>query len=434
MNTLRARIAALLVAAIVGVVGLASLVASNLLRPPLPEATIEPVARQIRLLAGLVVHDRGAAERAGADIRPGPDTGAPDPDTTRFLTHALERTGEALPVAVTRSAEAPVALASVDLGETGWLVVELPDVRPPDSAWRILAVWVSLIVAGSTSVAIYAAWRLTRPLELLRRAVSHVGADGVLEPIPESGSAEVRATARALNDLSARLKGAMHSRMRLVAAAGHDLRTPMTRLRLRVEFLADDDERARWLKDLDELERIADSAIRLVREEAGGDTAEVIRLDLLLREVAEELAGIGHAVEYGALPETRVQAGPLALKRALSNLIANAAKHGGGAQIALRKDQGLAIVAITDNGPGIPEALIPRVFEPFFRVDPARRQSVPGAGLGLAIAQEIIERTGGRIVIANRAPQGLVQTVWLNLAEEAGAEPAARPVGRQRMA
>lgn len=416
MNTLRTRIALVLVGAIVGVVGLASLVASNMLRPPLPETTIEPVARQVRLLATLVDSDRALALVAGAALRDAPDAGEPDPESTRFLRRALERTGEALDVEITRSAEGPVSLASVALESGGWLVVEVPDFRPPDSTWRILGLWIVLIVLGSVAVAIYAAWRLTRPLSLLRAAAGRVGPDGVLQPIPETGSGEVQATARALNELSARLRGAMESRMRLVAAAGHDLRTPMTRMRLRAEFLADEDERARWLADLEELETIADSAIRLVREEAGGDSGEPVRLDRLVREVVEELVAIGQPVALGPLPVVAVSAGPLALKRALRNLISNAATHGGGAQVALSIDEGRALVTITDEGPGIPEALIPRVFEPFFRVDPARRRLVPGAGLGLAITREIVERFGGRVCVANRDPRGLVQRVWLEIA------------------
>ena len=202
--------------------------------------------------------------------------------------------------------------------------------------------------------------------------------------------------------------------MRLVAAAGHDLRTPMTRMRLRAEFL-DEEERAIWLNDLNELDRIADSAIRLVREEAGFEDVEPVALDRLLRDLATELRHVGHPVTIGPLPPASVKAGPLALKRALQNLIINAATHGGGARLALSVEGNRAIVRIEDDGPGIPPDLLSRVFEPFFRVDPARRQSVPGAGLGLAIAREIIERNGGTITIENKAPRGLRQTVGFEI-------------------
>lgn len=126
----------------------------------------------------------------------------------------------------------------------------------------------TLIILGSTAISIFAASKIIRPLQLLEDAIGRIGADGVLPPIPETGSGEVRVTAQALNTLSSRLKTAMESRMRLVAAAGHDLRTPMTRMRLRAEFIADDEERQKWFDDLEELDAIADSAIRIVREEA----------------------------------------------------------------------------------------------------------------------------------------------------------------------
>jgi len=247
---------------------------------------------------------------------------------------------------------------------------------------------------------------------VLEDAVAAVGSDGLLPQVPETGSASMRATARALNRLSARLKGAMESRMRLVAAAGHDLRTPMTRMRLRAEFLPEE-EREAWLRDLDELDRIADDAIRLVREEVDPGAEEAVSLDRLIREIATELGDTGLKVATGPLTGGTVRAAPLALKRALRNLIVNAATHGGGAFVGTSAVAGSVIVTIEDEGPGIPEELLARVFEPFFRVDPARRKSVPGAGLGLAIAREIITRFGGTIAIANRQPHGLRQTVRL---------------------
>ena len=194
--------------------------------------------------------------------------------------------------------------------------------------------------------------------------------------------------------------------------AGHE-----QRMRLRAEFIADDDERAKWLADLEELDAIADSAIRLVREEVGADGAEPIRLDPLLRQIASELCALDQKVELGELPPLTVHAGPIALKRALRNLIANAATHGGGARVALGRQGDHAVIRIEDDGPGVPAELLAQIFEPFFRVDQARRKSFPGAGLGLAIAREIIERHGGSIAISNREPHGLLQICRLPCAE-----------------
>jgi len=186
----------------------------------------------------------------------------------------------------------------------------------------------------------------------------------------------------------------------------------MTRMRLRTEFLPQDD-RASWLADLDELELIADSAIRLVREEGTNEEQSQVDLDLLLRETVDDLVSAQLPVRLVATASGTVTASPLSLRRALRNLITNAATHGGGAEVVLSADGPFLRVTVDDTGPGIPAALMPHVFEPFFRVDPSRAKVVKGAGLGLAIAKEIIERLGGSIEIENRAGGGLRQTVVL---------------------
>ncbi|WP_298857630.1 HAMP domain-containing protein, partial [uncultured Paracoccus sp.] len=334
MNSLRARITALLLIAIVTVVGLATFAASRALQPPLPEATMEPVARQIGLLARLAANDPALASGAGVRLQDGPAAGPGSDRLTRMMSHALAATGSSYRVQVSRPEDMPAPVVSVFLGDAGWLVTEMPDPSPPDQGWVILTIWIAMIICGSAIVSLYAAHRLISPLVLLEGAASRIGADGTLPPLPEDGPAEIRATASALNRLSARLRAAMESRMRLVAAAGHDLRTPMTRMRLRAEFIANNEERGKWLADLEELDNIADSAIRLVREEAEQAGREPVRLDLLLREVGCELAELGYPLRLGPTAETRIDAGPMALKRALRNLALNAATHGGGAELA----------------------------------------------------------------------------------------------------
>lgn len=420
MTSLRARITALLIVAILSVVGLATLAASRVLAPPSPEITIEPVARQIHVLAALAETAPESLRLAGGLVQDSPAGGEVLERMTLFLAHALQRTGAARDIIVSRDGKGEMLLASVGLSGGGWLVTPVPDPAPPDNQWVILAIWLGMIVIGSGVVSFYAARRLSRPLELLEGAASRIGADATLSMVPETGPAEVRATARALNRLSDQLRGAMESRMRLVAAAGHDLRTPMTRMRLRAEFIEDVAEREKWLSDLQELDLIADSAIRLVREEASRDGVQLLRLDHLLQDIAAELGETRHDVRLEKLTEVSVAAGPLALKRALRNLVLNAATHGGGADVALVASGGQAVITIRDNGPGIPEDLLDQVFEPFFRADPARRKTMPGAGLGLAIAREIIERFAGRVIIANLKPHGLIQTVTLPLTEPAG--------------
>ncbi|TKD47807.1 MAG: HAMP domain-containing protein [Mesorhizobium sp.] len=409
MTSLRRRLIVLLVVSILGVVGLATFVAVKVLGGPSPELTMGPLAHQIQYMVQLVPGHVPGSGDAPVTISDRPAPGFEDRKHTRVLNDMLRQNGLDVSAVVSRNAGQPGMVASVALPDHRFMIVNVPDLGPPRDVWYVFAGWMALIVLGATPVSIYFTGVLVRPLEMLEAAVSKIGSDGVLATLPEKGPVEVRATAHALNELSARLRTAMESRMRLVAAAGHDLRTPMTRMRLRAEFLEED--REKWLSDLDELDRIADSAIRLVREEVNQDAVEPVALDTLVRDIEVEMVSLGHAVTIDHLDRVSVKAGALGLRRALRNLIVNAATHGKNCTVSLYGQGNRAVLTIADRGPGIPPDLLNKAFEPFFRVDPSRTQFIPGAGLGLAIAKEIIERYGGTIRLENRPGGGLVQTI-----------------------
>jgi signal transduction histidine kinase len=280
-----------------------------------------------------------------------------------------------------------------------------------------IAGYLGLILTGSMVVALLVAYQATKQLIFLEKMAQSMLGGESLPRLPEEGAAEMKATARALNKMGDGFKRLIDSKMRLVAAAGHDLRTPMTRMRLRAEFL-DEDSRADWLRDLDEIDRIADSAIQLVREETISKGAELINVDELVRKVCADVTSINLPVTTGAICSAHVQASPLALTRALRNLVINAATHGDGARVTAHCADQIVQIVIDDDGPGIPAEDLSNAVEPFFRVDPARRQHVPGAGLGLAIAKEIIERQGGTLTLSNLHPHGLRQLVTLEMASE----------------
>jgi signal transduction histidine kinase len=409
MNSLRVKLVMLLVVAIVSVVGLLTGMMLYLLGPPGPGRSVNPVAEQVEMLARAAVH--GAAALA---IAPQPSSGREMRATTSGLREALAARGVDLDVIVSRSGPQAATVVSIPIEGRGWLLMPLPDLPPPDGGgWDVLIGWLALLTFGATAIAIFAVNRMVKPLVMLESAVASVGPEGILPLLPERGPAEVRATAKALNSLSSRLKSAIESRMRLVAAAGHDLRTPITRMRLRAEFVENEEDRGLWLRDMEELERIADSAIQLVREEAGKAEPELLRIDELVSDIVEELKTHGYNISVTKLEPARVSASRLALARALRNLMINAATHGVGAHVAVTQQSDRALVTIDDEGPGIPENLMGQVFEPFFRADPARRQATPGAGLGLTIAREIIQRAGGSVRIGNRATGGLAQVVDL---------------------
>jgi signal transduction histidine kinase len=339
----------------------------------------------------------------------GPVPGEPRPELTNLLQSELRSLGSDLEVVVTRPAASAHPFVSIKL-LSGWLALPLPERRPADFLFA-LAGWFLLVALGTVCVALWFAHRITRHLAVLERVAATIDADGVVPRLPESGPAELRATARALNTMTARLKNAAESRMRLVAAAGHDLRTPMTRMRLRAEFL-DEEDRAMWLNDLEELDHIADSAIQLVREETQPERNQSVRVDEIICEICQDLASMEASVTIMKTEAVTISSAPLALKRAVRNLVINAATHGGGAFVTVGlEDSSNASITIDDEGPGIPDQSMSRVFEPFFRVDPARRKFGAGAGLGLAIAKEIVERHGGQLTLQNRSPRGLRQRI-----------------------
>jgi signal transduction histidine kinase len=325
------------------------------------------VSEAIVLIAPLFGNDEN--DRL-SQLGSGPVPGQPRPELTNLLQSQLRSAGSDLEVVVTQPTGIAHPFVSIKL-KSGWLALPVPERRRPEFLFA-LAGWFLLVAIGTVGVALWFAHRITRHLAVLERVAATIDADGVVPRLPETGPAELRATARALNTMTARLKNAAESRMRLVAAAGHDLRTPMTRMRLRAEFL-DEEERALWLSDLEELDRIADSAIQLVREETQREKSQLLRVDQVIAEICRDLASMKASVTIMKMEAVTISSAPLALTRAIRNLVINAATHGGGAFVTVGLEDSTALITIDDEGPGIPDQSMSRVFEPFFRVDPALR-------------------------------------------------------------
>jgi signal transduction histidine kinase len=400
MNTLRAKIALLLVTSIVAVVALITVTMIYVFGTS-EDDVINSLSRQ------LVLMERLASNSETRDLARHPPAGRLDEERTQMLRATTAKLGTPLNVFVTYKRDRQFQAVSVAVGSRGWLVFDID--APADV--KLLG-WFVLITIGVGAIAVLAAYRMSKPLALLESAVESVGPDGTLPTLPECGPAEVRATAAALNSLSRRVKRAVESRMRLIAGAGHDFRTPLTRMRLRAEFVSDEEERTRWLRDIEELDHIADSAIQLVREGTAKAPPEDLYVDDLVKSVATELRDQNLEVEVARAETARVRANRLALSRALRNLLINAATHGGRGIVSVTAGV-TARITISDQGPGIAPELLEQVFEPFFRADRARTQHVPGAGLGLTISREIIRRAGGDIRISSGPRGGLIQIVEL---------------------
>ena len=346
----------------------------------------------------------------------------------RGLEHRLQRELQAYglgPVVVGRDpapqsawpagSEGPPLLVWIRLTDGSWFHAKLAD--DPNALGRLLSFLLGLLVfvGGLALLAVRVAFWVTAPLGRLADAAARLGADVQAPPLDEAGPSEIKATARAFNQMQGRIRRLVEDRTLALAAVSHDLRTPLTRMRLRAEFALDEAERARMLADLDEMEAMIRDTLALLRaeSEAGGEARARVDLAALLREIADELRAAGREVSLEAAGEVPLEARPGGLKRALRNLIENAVLHGTRARVALAASTGRAVVTIDDDGPGIPEAMLERVFTPFFRLERSRSRATGGTGLGLAVARSLLRAHGGEVALANRAGGGLRQTVTL---------------------
>ena len=252
---------------------------------------------------------------------------------------------------------------------------------------------------------------IVRPLGKLAVAADAVGRGERVDPLPEEGGRELQAATRAFNSMQERLRRYLESRTRVLAAMSHDLRTPLTRLRLRVESIEDDALRARCEADLDEMSNMIRGALGVFRGLNDDEALTRIDINALIAALRDEYIEVGGAVTLSGAANAPYQGKALALKRCLGNLISNAIQYGNEANISV--EDGVALlVRIRDRGPGIPADSLEQVFEPFFRLESSRSRVTGGTGLGLSIARDIAQAHGGAISLRNLEP-GLEATLTL---------------------
>jgi signal transduction histidine kinase len=253
---------------------------------------------------------------------------------------------------------------------------------------------------------------ITRPLSELAAAADAIGKGAKVPALEERGALEVRNATRAFNTMQDRLHRYLDSRTRVLAAMSHDLRTPLTRLRLRAETLEDANDRERFTADLDEMTSMVTGALGLFKGLNDSEVATSMSVDDLLESLQKEFAELGGSVEIAGRSRGPIEVKPGALKRCLSNLLRNAIKYGERATVVVNDGASLKI-SVRDEGPGIPEELLQQVFEPFYRVESSRNRDSGGTGLGLCIARDIAEAHGGTIELRNRPEGGLEATLSL---------------------
>ncbi|HEX4585236.1 MAG TPA: ATP-binding protein [Burkholderiaceae bacterium] len=289
-------------------------------------------------------------------------------------------------------------------------VLTLRHALPPplsDPPMSVLA-GMALLVAVAGAVTAWTVRRLTLPLGTLARAARGLAGNLDQPPLPETGPAEVATAAASFNRMQQDLKRNLETRSQALAAVSHDLRLPITRIRLRIERLADEDTREAIDNDLIEMDRMIGDTLEFLRAGHSGEQVARIDVNALVESVAEDMRALGCCIETHGEARTPLLARSQAVRRCLGNLVDNARRYGGGTvDLTVRDEAGQVEFVIEDRGPGIPESERERVFEPYVRLEASRARHTGGTGLGLAIARAIARGHGGDVTLESRDGGGL---------------------------
>jgi len=293
---------------------------------------------------------------------------------------------------------------------------ELPtDGRPGDPIDAELLLDLGVRLAGLLFAAWIGARWLSEPVRRLADAARALGSDIRQPPLAEAGTTECREATRVFNGMQARIQRQIADRDRFVAAVSHDLRTPLTRLRLRAESLADADDRGAFRRDIVEMDAMIRDTLDYLLGVAQAEPRVRLDIDALIRTMADDHADAGLPGEISVFGSAAPIFGqPGALRRCIGNLLENALRYGGNAEIRLMDAPDALTVRIADRGPGLPPEELDRVTDAFYRVEASRNRHSGGVGLGLSIAREIIERHGGRLSLSNREGGGLAVDLWFS--------------------
>lgn len=319
----------------------------------------------------------------------------------------------AAPQTLTRERE--IIAISIGLhGSSDWLSVTTKGDRPPERGMEGFFLILGLSLVAVLAVGLLFVRRLTRPLTHLAEAARAAGKGDHMVRVPETGARELRDAAVAFNDMQSQIAQFEAERTRTLAAVGHDLRTPITSLRIRAEML-DDEARAPMVRTLDEMTVMAEGLVAFARGHGEAEKTQALDLARLLHQLCDE-----RAADMAVGARVTVRGRPVALTRAFGNLIDNALRYGESARVSLTVEQDEAVIRVSDDGPGIPEERLGAVFEPFVRGEDSRNVDTGGAGLGLSIVRSILRAHGATITLANRPSGGLEATVRMPLLEPEG--------------
>ena len=303
--------------------------------------------------------------------------------------------------------------AHLNLADGAPLTIDVTPAPVPVARWLPVVLLIQLAVLMlCTWLAVHLA---IGPLTRLAQAVDNLDPDHPGVQLDESGPREVRYAAVAFNALQARIAAHLKERMQLLAAISHDLQTPITRMKLRVEVMDEGIEKDRFGSDLDEMEHLVREGVAYARSMDSSTEATCrVNLDALLDSLVFDYQDSGAQVERHGSSGTLLETRPHALRRVLVNLVDNALKFAGAAELQVSREGSTTIIRVLDNGPGIPGDELDEVLKPFYRVEGSRNRSTGGTGLGLAIAHQLIQAMGGRLTLSNREQGGLCAQIELS--------------------
>lgn len=407
-------------------------------RVPRPDVAVSRVAMVVRLLEAVPAADRarfaglwGAPDfrlqyLASPDAVPHPQFGAADPTLRRQLITKLARQPAQVQVHGAGPHESTDSKHITVLLNGGGLIQV---VTPVGLAVRIglleQMATVAFLLFATGGLWVWLTWTVNHPLERFARTAERVGIDVHAAPLPERGPAQLQRAIRAFNEMQIRLQRLLKDRTLMLGAISHDLGTPLTRLRLRVETDRAAGDKSKMLADIEAMHTMLTSAQSFIRGVDDAEARAIVDLDSLLQTVCDLVWDLGGDVAYGTATHSRYHCKPQAMLRALTNIVANAAKYGKSATVSLQEMRGLGfVIEVQDEGPGIPDIEKAKVFEPFYRTDAARETDQQGMGLGLSIARSIILAHGGTIELRDRQPRGLIVHIFLP-ASSAGSSPVA---------
>ena len=275
--------------------------------------------------------------------------------------------------------------------------------------------WVHLILTLTAviAVALIAVRLVTRPIQRLAEAADAFGRDLESPPLEESGPTETRQAAEAFNRMQERLRRLIAERSRALAAVSHDLRTPLTRMRLRAELVDDERLRNQINGDIDDMQAMVESTLDYLRGLSENEPVQEIDIEALLQSMVADEQAMQRPVSLSASNAVPYRGRLSGLRRAISNLIDNAVKYGQEARITVTDDADLLCIAVEDRGPGIPESDLQRVMEPYVRLETSRSRETGGVGLGLAVARDVARLHGGTLVLENRSDVGVCASLLL---------------------